>query len=238
MSRWSPFSDAATSIDPTNQQNTFISYYTWGAVIGLGLDLTLRARFGLTLDGFMRAMWVKYGRPEIHYRVDDIRAALADYTGDPAFAQDFFARYVTGRDVPDYAGLLASMGVLMRPANPGAATVGRSALQALRGGGVVAAVVLVGTPLYAAGIDVGDVITSLDGVVVTSPEEIFEIASRHQPGDVVPVTFESEGRLIGSALTFADDPTLQVLTYEEAGLPVTEAMRAMRSDWLGSRAGS
>jgi predicted metalloprotease with PDZ domain len=237
MSRWSPFWDAATSIDPTNQANTFISYYTWGAVIGLGLDLTLRTRFGLTLDGFMRAMWVKFGRSGVHYRVDDVRETLADYTGDEAFSRDFFARYVTGREVPDYAGLLVSVGVLMRPARPGAATVGRSALRP-RQDGVVAAVVLVDTPLYAAGIAAGDVITSLDGVAVTSPDQIFEISSRHQPGDVVPVTFVSEGRPIGSALTFAEDPTLEALTYEEAGLPVSDAMRALRADWLGSKAGS
>ncbi len=31
-----PFVDAATSIDPDNRGNTFISYYTWGAASGWG----------------------------------------------------------------------------------------------------------------------------------------------------------------------------------------------------------
>ena len=44
MSRLAPFTDAAQAIDRTNWGNTFISYYTWGAAIGLGLDLSLRAR--------------------------------------------------------------------------------------------------------------------------------------------------------------------------------------------------
>jgi len=59
MSRFAPFVDAATSIDPTNFSNTFISYYTWGAAIGLGLDLSLRERSDgrITLDHFMRALW-------------------------------------------------------------------------------------------------------------------------------------------------------------------------------------
>lgn len=37
MSRLAPFVDAAVSVDRTAWPNTFISYYTWGAAIGLGL---------------------------------------------------------------------------------------------------------------------------------------------------------------------------------------------------------
>ncbi len=45
MSYQAPFVDAATSIDAQNKANTYISYYTWGSIIGMGLDLTLRTRF-------------------------------------------------------------------------------------------------------------------------------------------------------------------------------------------------
>jgi peptide methionine sulfoxide reductase MsrB len=44
MSRLAPFVDAAVSVDRTSFDNTYISYYTWGAAIALGLDLTLRDR--------------------------------------------------------------------------------------------------------------------------------------------------------------------------------------------------
>ena len=60
-----PFVDAAASIDRTNFDNTFISYYTWGSAIALGLDLTLRDRTDgrVTLDDFMRALWQRHGKP-------------------------------------------------------------------------------------------------------------------------------------------------------------------------------
>ena len=60
MSRLAPFVDAATSIDQTNFANTYISYYTWGTALGLGLDLSLRDRTDgkVTLDDFMRALWI------------------------------------------------------------------------------------------------------------------------------------------------------------------------------------
>jgi len=235
MSRMAPFWDAATSIDPTNLQNTFVSYYTWGSAIGLGLDMTLRGRFGLTLDGFMRAMWVKYGKTEVHYTVDDIRSTLADFTGDAAFASDFFARYVTGREVPDYERVLAGAGVLVRQAHPGAATLGSAGLRS-SDLGVLARAVYVGTPLYEAGVEDGDLLTSLDGTAVASVDEIQEIVARHDPGDFVSITFVSRGRTLGAAVQLAEDATLEVLTYEQAGLPVTEEMRRMRADWLGSKA--
>jgi len=65
MSQQAPFTDAATAIDRTSFENTFISYYTWGKAIGLALDLTLRERSGgrATLDAFMRAMWERFGKP-------------------------------------------------------------------------------------------------------------------------------------------------------------------------------
>ena len=65
MSQFAPLSDGARAADPTNFDNTVISYYTWGQAIALGLDLTLRDRSNgrVTLDDFMRAMWVRHGKP-------------------------------------------------------------------------------------------------------------------------------------------------------------------------------
>jgi len=237
MSRMAPFWDAAASIDPTNQQNTFISYYTWGAAIGLGLDMTLRARFGRSLDGFMRAMWVKHGKPFKSYTLDDLRATLGEYAGDTAFADDFFSRYVTGREVVDYATLLAGAGVFVRREYAGRATFGPAVLR-VEDGRVVVRAVNVGTPLYDAGLDDGSVIVALDGTNVTSLDQIEEIAERHDPGDTVSVTFESRGQTVSASMTLVEDPRLEVLTYEEAGLNVTSAMRELRSDWLGSKAGN
>ena len=46
MSEYAPFCDAATSIDVTDANRTFLSYYTYGAGIALALDLSLRDRTG------------------------------------------------------------------------------------------------------------------------------------------------------------------------------------------------
>ena len=74
MSRHAPFVDAATANDPVNTTNTFISYYTYGQALALGIDLSIRSRFpGKTLDDWMRAMWREH--PDIAEAVHAGRSA-------------------------------------------------------------------------------------------------------------------------------------------------------------------
>src|SRR4030095_11987962 len=97
----------AVSVDRTSFDNTYISYYTWGAAIALGLDLTLRDRSNgkTTLDDFMRALWQKHGKPggkapgyvDNPYTVADLKAALTAVASDAAFAESFFSRVIPGR---------------------------------------------------------------------------------------------------------------------------------------------
>jgi predicted metalloprotease with PDZ domain len=238
MSRLAPFTDAAVSIDPTNLSNTFISYYTWGSALGLGLDLTLRSRFTTSLDAYMREMWLEHGRPGRPYTLDDLRTTLGEVTGDRAFADDFFARYVMGRDAIDYAPLLAKAGVHVRRANAGSAWAGQLPLQVQNGSVVVVRSTTVGTPWYDAGVDSGDHIETIDGTAITTTQQIGDILGRHRPGDTVPITFVSRGQSISATLDLVEDPRLEVLTYERAGMPVTDAMREFRADWLGPKAGT
>ena len=64
----------------------------------------------------MRAMWAEFGRaqrdyaPVRAYTIDDARRLMGSVAGDTAWARDFFARYVTGTESPDFARLLAGVG--------------------------------------------------------------------------------------------------------------------------------
>jgi predicted metalloprotease with PDZ domain len=195
MSMQAPFVDAAVSVDATNRANTFLSYYTWGEGIGLGLDLTLRTRFtDVTLDDLMREMWRRHGSPQIPYRVDDIEAALAAVTGDADFAHDYFQRYVWGREVPDYAALLAAAGIRLKKAAPGRASLGPARLSFARNGATVQGATLVDTPLYAAGVDRGDRIIRVGGQVVRSREDLDQALRGHRPGEAMEIVYESRGR--------------------------------------------
>jgi predicted metalloprotease with PDZ domain len=130
MSRLAPLTDGAGPESRAGIEGGFLSYYTWGETIGLALDLTLRQRsnHAVSLDSVMRHLWERFGahrgepgevaRP---YEEADVEAALAEVSGDAVFARTFMDRYVRGRDVPDFAALLAPAGFVLqdrRAANP------------------------------------------------------------------------------------------------------------------------
>jgi predicted metalloprotease with PDZ domain len=245
MSQFAPFVDEAAAIDPTSADNTFTSYYTWGQVIALGLDLTLRDRSDgrVTLDTFMRALWDRHGRPgqatttvERPYTMDDLKQVLASVSGDAAFANDFFARYIEGRETIDYAPLLARAGFLWRRVSPGRAYAGVLRLEDEPDGVRVAAATLFGSPVYRAGIDREDRLVSVGGVAVSTGEDVERAIQSRKPGEAVPIVFERRGRRVTSTIELIEDPRHELVPMEEAGQTLTDAQRRVRDAWLSSAA--
>jgi predicted metalloprotease with PDZ domain len=246
MSQHAPFVDAATSIDRTNVDTTFISYYTWGEAIALGLDLSLRDRTDgrVTLDDFMRRLWTDFGKPggarpgyvDRPYTIDDARETLAAVSGDAAFARDYFARYIQGHEVPDYARLLARAGFVLRPVARGAGWAGDFRMQGTAGGVRINSGVALSSPAFAAGLDRDDVIVSLDGQAVGSDADVRRLTAARRPGDQMRVVFERRGERVTATMRLAEDPHQQIVTVEQGGGTPTEAQRRFRDAWLGAAA--
>jgi predicted metalloprotease with PDZ domain len=244
MSRMAPFIDGGRAIDRTNWSTTVISYYPYGGAIALALDLTLRDRTDgrLSLDDFMQAMWKTYGKPggsregyvDHPYTIADAEATLAAVSGDRAFARDFFARYIQGHDVADYARLLARAGFTMRKRNPGRAWLGDLRLES-RGGARVAALVAPTWPIYSAGLDEDDELQQVDGQRINGDADIAVALQRHKPGDTVPVVFvDRTGVAKTASVTLAEDPHAEVVPVESGGT-ITAAQKAFRDRWLGAK---
>ena len=241
MSRQAVFFDGGSYLDPTTRQNIFLSYYTWGSVVAAGLDLTLRARFHSTLDQYMRLMWQDYGRhqskalaPERPYTVQDLRAELAKLTKDRAFADDFFRRYIEGREVPDFATLLAPAGLTLVKDSVMHPYFGASMDNDQKG-------VLINSSgstgsAFMAGLSSGDIVVAIDGQPTTSIDVLNAILAKHHVSDIVKVDLLEKGQIRNSVqMALKGLPSLKVMTYETAGIPVTDAIRTFRREWLGSR---
>lgn len=236
MAMQAPFVDAAASIDPNNRGNTFISYYTYGAAIALGLDLVLRTeKSDVTLDDFMRAMWARYGRTETPYTLDNWRLTLGQVTRDQEWANDFFNKHIAGKAPIDFTTLLGRAGLLLRKAGAGQASLGNVGFTQDTGVVVLATNTLIGTPLYQTGLDRGDRIISLDGKPMRSPADVQAVLQAHKPGDRLNVEWASRGQTRTAVLTLTERDQLEVVTYEAAGMAVTPEMKAVREAWLGSK---
>ena len=241
MSRQAPFVDAARSVDRTNGRNTFISYYTWGSAIGLALDLSLRARTDgrVTLDDYMQAMWETHGKPggepgyvDVPYTVGDARDRLAEVSGDRAFADDFFARYIEAREVADYASLLAHAGLTIRPRDR--VWLGFANLQYDDEGATLSSTAAEGSPLHAAGIEQDDVIVSIDDEPMMSSDAFEAVRNRHRAGDVVSITFIRRGQTVRTSVTLDGDPRIEIVPVERDG-QLADAGQAFRDAWLGAK---
>jgi predicted metalloprotease with PDZ domain len=259
MSEFAPFADGFTSSDPTDRNRTFISYYTYGSAIALALDLSLREKSAgkLSLDDYMKMLWIRYGKPPGRapgmvgkpYSLRDLRDTLADLTHDRAFADTFFDKYVEGREVADYAHLLSLAGYTVKPSNPERGWIGQLGAGGFGGGGggggrggrggaqatssdglLVDAPTAFNTPLYEAGVDLDDTITSIDGAPATS--ESWAAIAKRKPGDKVSLgVLRRDGSKVTVIATLKADPALQTTSMDQ----LTEAQKAFREAWLGTK---
>jgi len=234
MSNYAPFADAATAIDPRNTGNMFISYYTYGQVLGLALDLALRnLNSTASLDEYMRLVWSKYGKTELPYNLHDLQVTLAEYTS-AEFANQFFESYVLKSGMPDFEGLLHNMGVVLEKASPGKAYLG-TMLKKVNEGVVIAAYTRIGTPAYKAGLESGDIITSLEGKVVTDPDALTAAIDQYKPGQEVMITYKRFNQERMVKVVLEENPALRTRMYEDAGFKIEGDKSKRRANWLSAK---
>jgi predicted metalloprotease with PDZ domain len=245
MSRLAPFVDAAVSVDRTAWPNLFISYYTYGQAIGLGLDLSLRDRSNgkVTADEYMRALWARFGRPgqkepgkvATAYSIDGLKETLATVSGDRNFANDFFSKFVEGKDLVDYGRLLGRPGLVMRKRAAGRPFAGQVQLTA--GGSALRVQNLVPweSALYKAGVSQDDQLVELDGTPLVSMAAWDSVFGKHKAGDRAPLRYvRRSGETVNTTLTFDEDPRVEVVPIEKTGGTLTDDQRRFRESWLTS----
>ena len=236
MSQRAVFVDAGVAIDPNNNSNIYSSYYLYGNITALALDLTLRSQFKLTLDDYMKAVWIAYGKTEISYNINDLEKILGEITHSPDFAKKFFSQYIYGSQKADYAKLMAPAGYVLKKVQPNAAWIGNVQMILKEGKAIISSPAIIGTPLYLAGLDTGDAIIKMDETNISNEQAIVDFLKTKKPGEQLTITYEREGKTFSTDLKLANNPNIEVVPFEKAGLTITSEIEAFRKSWLGSKA--
>lgn len=231
VSQQAVFVDAGVAVDKTNYGNNFLSYYTYGEVIALALDLTLRAQYNTDLDALMRLMWQRFGKPEQPYQLSDIQQALAEVSGDAEFAAAFFRDSIDGPALPDFAALFAQLGLSLVQADPDKAWLGLLTLETYGDAVQVQSVSRDGSPWASAGVTDGDLLLQLGAVRLRSPEDIDTALKAARPGDVLALKFRRFDQEHDVKITVAADPTLKLSLDPKA----SRASVKRRDAWLGGK---
>jgi len=245
-SDYSVFADAGVSIDPNNDNNIFTSYYYYGGATALALDLRLRSEFNLTLDDYMRTVWLARGKVMKPYTIPDLQSDLAKLTKNPKFAAGFFNRYIYGVEKNNYWALLAKAGLLLRKAQPGKAWAGPLSTMPGRGrsgqvhiagaeGLAIQSSTIIGTPIYKAGLDAGDVILKADGKDITNAQAFNDIVAGKNIGDKIVVNYKNRTGDHETTITLEENPDLEVITFEKAGKELTKDQQDFRNNWLSTK---
>lgn len=218
-----------------NSPNTIVSYYVKGSLVGLALDLTIRAetKGKKSLDDVMRALWQRYGSEfyEPHGGAGvseaEAEAVFDEVTG--LKLKRFFDRYVRGTDDLPLAKLLAPFGVELadnrRNAKPGLG------IRTTRDGNdCKIANVYEGGAAHRAGLSAGDILVAIDGVRV-SATNLDTLLSRYRAGDAVALhAFRRDELMTFDAVLAPDDAPQAVLNAEAKPAAATARLRAA---WLG-----
>jgi predicted metalloprotease with PDZ domain len=246
MSRYSVFADAGVSIDPNNNINDFTSYYYYGGAIALALDLRLRSEFNITLDDYMRHVWLTRGKVMKPYIIPDLQSDLAKVTNNPKFAADFFKRYIYGTDKNNYEELLTKAGLVLRKAKPGKGWAGYLSTTPGRGrsgqvspasaqGLPLLSSTIIGTPVYKAGLDAGDIILKVNGTDVKDQKSFNDILTDKKPGDKLVVNYTNRTGTHETTIVLEESPYFEVVTYEKAGKTLSKEQETFRNNWLQSK---
>ncbi len=218
-----------------NSINSQVSYYDKGAILGLLLDLEIRKRSGGTksLDDVMRYLYSEFFKKERNYTPEDFQKACEATAGGSL--EEFFRKYVRGRDELDYNASLEAVGLKVETTTLGE---GGKPIERMYFGAdtnwtenrLMVRRVYAGSPAYDQGLNAGDQIIALNNMRVT--KEFFDARmAEKKPGDLINLT-----------IFRADDLSTLLIklgsrtdgSYRIVPLPTqTEAQKALYKAWLG-----
>ena len=235
-----PFLDDAVHAQQTNLENTSVSYYPKGEIIGFVLDLLIRGKTKgrASLDDVMRRMYDEFyvkspnatyylrGRG---YRNEDFERVVSEVAGSDM--SDFFRRYVHATETPPYEEAFAQVGMKFIRTPRAPVTIGLSPDETEKLNFKIASV-RAGSPAAEAGLQVGDIITSFGGTRFT-PANFLRVLARYKPGDRVQVSVTRAERPFTAAVTLGAP---QLFDYRiEADAAASEQAKNLRAAWLNGR---
>jgi predicted metalloprotease with PDZ domain len=174
-----------------NSVNSQISYYDKGAILGLLLDLEIRKLSGgaKSLDDCLRLLYKDFYKKDRNYTPEDFQKICEMMAG--ASMEQFFARYVRGRDELDYNTALAVAGLkLETTADPAAGVLEKPHFGADLidvEDRLIVRRVYAGSPAYEQGLNTGDQIVALNNM--RANKKFFEARlAEKKPGDILNLT--------------------------------------------------
>ena len=236
-----PFIDDAPHAQQVNLQNTAISYYPKGELIGMVIDLLVRGRTKgkSSLDDIMRDMYEEFYLKSSNssyylrgrgYQTEDLERLATARAGFDF--SDFFKRHIRDVEVLPYDEAFAFVGLRLvktqseEPFDAGLSLQFENPREATIGN------VRNNSPAEDAGLQTNDQIVSLGGKEVTR-DSWRKTLARFKTGDSVPITVKRDRRTIKTNIVLGQPERFDYKIEERAG--ATAEQKALRAKWLSGK---
>ncbi|MFS8617282.1 MAG: PDZ domain-containing protein [Solitalea sp.] len=163
-----------------NSYNTTISYYSKGAILGMLIDMSIRkhSQGKHSLDDLMRYLYERYYEElDRGYRDEEFKEAVEKFAGN---MDDFFDKYVYGTEPIPYNRFFDAVGLKLVTTRPWADEAYLGASFQETGNGLVVTRVVRGTAAYQYGLNVNDLLLTVNGERVNGADDVLK---GKKPGD-------------------------------------------------------
>jgi len=169
-----------------NSVNNQVSYYDKGEIVNFLLDAKIRmdSNGAKSLDDVMRYLYAEFSKKGKNYTPADYQKVSEMMAGKSL--EDFFAKYVRGREELDYNSILNGFGLKLETGS-GSQTAYLGATTADVGGKLTVRAVAAGTAAYEQGLNTGDEIVAVDGLRANQAF-LQSIIAEKRPNDKIKLT--------------------------------------------------
>lgn len=209
-----------------NSNNTTVSYYAKGEVVGLLMDLEIAhaTKGAKSLDDVMKAMYLQNKAQKRGYTDAEFKAMAEKISG--ASFTDFWAKYVNGTSAIDYHKYFGYAGINITNENEGKNIPYLGIATKNVGGRVFITTVSRNSAAWIDGLNVNDEVISADGAAVEIAIDKMAAVAGKKVGE--PVTFKvaRDGILKDITVTLKASPNLKLTGQIDE--QATELQKAVR----------
>lgn len=223
-------SQSALHYNSEVNKNLYVPYDSYGYVIALALDLSLRHEDeNFSLDNFMKLFWTKYGKTKTPYNIDNIFATLREYTDSSSFANNFFEKFIFESNQPEYDKILSSAGIEL--SNKSTPYTGIDLMFTKQQLAVISNYPVKNSPAYYANLQKGDVILSIDNETFSDKSQFDLVLSTYRSGKKVNIAFTHFGENKSTTLGLSDNPKIELAIDGRASKKAVY----VRDSWLNEK---
>jgi predicted metalloprotease with PDZ domain len=195
----------------------------------LDLEIRKRSSGAKSLDDVMRYLYAEFYKKDRNYGPADFQKATELMAGGSL--EEFFSKYVRGKEELDYNAALAAAGLKLETSAAANARVYFGADVAEDEGRLIVRRVYAGSPAYDQGLNAGDQIVALDNMRVSRDSFNARMAEK-KPGDLVNLTIFRFDDLSSLLIRLSDK---REMSYRIVPLAApTPVQKQIYRSWLSS----